>query len=647
MFKAFPLIILLLLQVTLHGQITSTWTSKNRVAVSKMEKALKEYEKGKIAATMALVRKAIKADSSFIEAYILMAEIAMDSGDDSIAIMALEYAVAISPGFFPNNLYNLGNMYIRQAQYEKALLSLNRYKTLPNQTQELLAGVERSIATCHFAQKAMKNPVNFNPINLGNGVNSAKNEFHPSLTVDEMALLFTRADLSTKNMDGIDENLYVSQFRDYEWQPARNLGNPVNTHFNEGAGTIAADGQTIVFTMCEIMGHYGNERQGNGSCDLFFSYKTGNGWTTPMNLGAPVNTRNWESQPALDANGNTLYFIRSVGKGNSDIYVTTLNENGNWMPPKPLGPQINTPAKEMSVFIHPDGQTLYFASEGHPGMGGLDIFMSRRTPTGDWGPPVNLGYPINTSKDESGFVISGSGRHAYFASDRDGGSGGIDIYYFELDPSLRPYPVTYLKGVVYDAETTKPLEARFELINLASGETVISAWSNPSTGEFLLSLPADQTYALNVNQEGYLFYSDHFELKGDFTDLKPFEKDIPLQPIKKGETVVLRNIFFDLDQFVLKPESMTELNRLATLLIENPGIYIEIGGHTDNSGSRKHNETLSENRAKAVYDYLISKNIASQRLTYKGYADDIPIADNRNEEGKAQNRRTEFKIIQY
>ncbi len=642
------LLFFFILFLTFNVSAQQSWTSRNRKAVSQMNKAVESYELGDITQAYAYVSKAIKADSSFIEAYILLAEICMDSpGKDSLAIVALEYAVAINPGFYPANLVNLADLYIRQGDYQDALVMLNRLQSLKVTNPQTLANAERSIGNCLFAQKAMKNPVDFNPVNLGSGVNTELDEYHPSLTVDEKWLLYTRADASQTQRDRMDENLYLSQFRDYLWQPSKNIGKPVNTQFNEGAATISPDGQLIIYTMCEISGQYGNGLKGYGSCDLFLAWRTATNWTTAVSLGAPVNTSRWESQPALDADGRTLYFIRSVGKENSDIFYTTRNEEGYWKVPVPLGNHINTPGREMSVFIHPDGQTLYFSSDGHTGMGGLDVFMCRRQPGGEWGNPVNLGYPLNTGKDESGFVISGSGKYGYFASGREGGYGGLDIYSFELDPSLRPWPVTYLRGVVYDAESTKPLEANFELIDLESGNIVYNSWSNPETGDFLVTLPSEKSYALNVSRDGYLFYSDHCALKGESSYQKPFLKDIPLQPIKKGESVVLRNIFFDTDQFTLKPESRVELDRLAELLKKNAGIHIEIGGHTDNIGTRKHNETLSENRAKAVADYLVAKGIDVARLSFKGYADTIPIADNRTEEGRAQNRRTEFTITRY
>jgi outer membrane protein OmpA-like peptidoglycan-associated protein len=629
------------------------WTSGSRSAVRSQERALNHYQAGNTSKALQEVRKAIRSDSSFIEAYMLLAEISLDQGDESMAIFALEYVVAIDQQFFPQSLFHLGDLYISQGEYTRALAVLNRYTQLPNRRENgVIQAVERSIATCHFALEAMKNPVAFNPVNLGEGVNTELDEYYPSLTVDEQILLFTRLDRAPQTPDGWDENLYLSQYRDYLWQSARNIGSPVNTRYNEGASAISPDGQMIVFTSCEIMRGmgYGAGRSGYGSCDLFYTFRNGESWSPPKNLGRPVNSNLWESQPAFDADGKTLYFVRGIPErggtiANADIFFTQLNDKGQWSDPIALGPNINTSGNEEGVFIHPDGQTLYFSSDGHPGMGGYDVFLSRRGPDGAWGPSVNLGYPINTARNELGFIVSASGKMAYFSSNRPGGAGGQDIYRFELDPSLRPFPVTYLKGVVYDAVTTKPVAASFELINLNTGKVIISSYSDGGTGEFMLSLPTDQPWMLNVSKENYLFYSDHFELTGRFTALEPFEKDIPLQPVKTGESMVLRNIFFDIDQAVLKSESVTELNKLATLLLQNNRIEIEISGHTDNTGSRERNQILSENRAKAVVEYLIAQGVDSSRLTYKGYADRVPIADNTTEEGRALNRRTEFKIL--
>jgi outer membrane protein OmpA-like peptidoglycan-associated protein len=278
-------------------------------------------------------------------------------------------------------------------------------------------------------------------------------------------------------------------------------------------------------------------------------------------------------------------------------------------------------------------------------MGGFDLFISRMDADGNWSSPVDLGYPINTYADEINLVVNAKGDVAYISSDKLGGKGGMDIYSFKLYKEAQPSMVTYFKGVVFDKETNNRLEAKFELTDLSTGKSVSRSTSDPVTGEFLLALPLDREYGLNVSKPGYLFYSDHFELRGENSKTKPFIYNVPLQPIRVGETVILRNIFFDTDKFELKDESRSELARLISLLKSNPQISIEISGHTDNHGTADHNIVLSKNRAEAVYNYLILNGIAKERLSYSGFGMTRPIDTNDTEAGRANNRRTEFKVV--
>src|SRR6185312_873849 len=406
--------------------------------------------------------------------------------------------------------------------------------------------------------------------------------------------------------------------------------------------SISADGNLLIFAS-DRPGGYGDQ-------DLYYSFRVGNEWSRPRNMGPPINTRNWETQPCLASDERTLYFVRGKVVGykveQQDIYETVLSDSGTWSMPVKLSDTINTPGVEEWPCIAPDNQTLYFASDGHPGFGGLDLFMSRRLPNNRWGIPVNLGYPINTPKNETGIAIDPDGRLAYFSSDRPGGRGKMDIYSFLLPDSLRPQQVTYMKGKVYDAATMQPLIANFTLIDLTTGKVVSESTSRPVDGIFLVCLPVNRNYALNVSKNGYLFYSENFSLKDVKANYEhPYLKNVPLQPIDTGATIVLKNIFFETNKYDLKPESEIELGKLIAFLKNNPTIKIEISGHTDNQGTPQSNIILSENRAKAVYDYLIAHSIDARRLTYKGYGQTRPIATNDTPEGRQLNRRTEMKII--
>jgi outer membrane protein OmpA-like peptidoglycan-associated protein len=479
---------------------------------------------------------------------------------------------------------------------------------------------------------------------MGNKINTKYDDYWPMLTADEQIIYTTkmipvdmRFPLSEKNRQ--EDFFFNKKLNNGQWGPLYHIGKPINTKLNEGAPSISADGQWFYFTACQRPG-------GKGRCDIYKTRKTGDSWLTPVNLGPPINTSAWESQPSVTADGRTLYFTsdRPGTIGNLDIWVSHLKQDGTWSKPENLGPVINTKEKEMSPFIHPDGKTLYFVSNGHPGFGNQDIFISRKNNDGSWQKPVNLGWPINSQNEERGVFVNARGNLALISAARDGNQD-IDIYSFELYPKIQPTPSTYVTGIIRDAETKKTLEAELQLVNIETGDTIAENISDSKTGKYLVVLPTKNTYAFNVSKKGYLFYSENFNLTGNYDINKPFVKNIDLQAIKPGKKVVLKNIFFELDSYELKPESKIELNKLIEFLNLNPTVKIELAGHTDNQGSRLHNITLSQNRAKAVYNYLTQKGIKASRLQYKGYGQDQPIADNSTKKGRALNRRTEFKVI--
>jgi outer membrane protein OmpA-like peptidoglycan-associated protein len=391
---------------------------------------------------------------------------------------------------------------------------------------------------------------------------------------------------------------------------------------------------------------------------MFYTKKLGSRWTDPVNLPGSVNTPTWESQPSLSADGKTLYFVRRVSKRgepvDSDIFVARLLDNGQWSTPVPLPKHINTPLQEESVLIHPDGKTLYFASRGHIGMGGSDIYMTRMDTKGNWSTPENLGYPINTKYDENSLMVSPDGEIAFFASDRKGGYGDLDIYYFIMPEEFRPTKTLYFEGIVFDALSKAPIPGKFQLVDLKTGKEVIFSEADKITGEFLVSLPLNREYALNVSYPGYTFFSKNFNMTNP-EGLEAIHMDVPMVPITSDKPVLLENVFFDLGKATLRPESFVELDKLFEFLQKNPSVKIEIGGHTDTRGDDKENLTLSNNRAKAVYDYLISKGIVLERLSFKGYGETQPVVsdatiakmatDKEKETAHQSNRRTEYKII--
>jgi outer membrane protein OmpA-like peptidoglycan-associated protein len=500
----------------------------------------------------------------------------------------------------------------------------------------------KSIKSCEFAVNAMKNPVPFNPVSVGSGINTNDDEYWPSITADGQTLMFTRQPNISNNPDFkgvVQEDFYISYFVNNVWQKAFNAGAPLNTIQNEGAQTLSSDGSYMYFTAC-------NRPDGLGNCDLYFSAFNNGKWSEPYNLGAPVNTNHWESTPSISADGKTLFFSssRPGGYGGKDIWLTRLNDKNKWTEPVNLGSVINTEGDEMSPFIHFDGKTLYFASDGRVGMGGFDLFVSRMKDDSTWTEPQNLGYPINTFNDEMGLIIESGGQKAYYSSVRDK-SRGKDIFSFNLYEAVRPNPVSYIKGKVYDKMTGRLLKAEYELINLSTGKIIIKNVTD-DTGNFLVCLPSGYNYGINVSKPGYLFYSENFMLEGIHTASKPYIKKIVLNPAIVGEKMQLSNVFYEIDSWQLKKESITELDNLVSLLSENSNLVMEIGGYTDSTGSEQYNMALSEKRALSVVNYLIKRGISSDRLKYKGYGNTSPLGDNVTSEGRKLNRRTEAKIVE-
>jgi outer membrane protein OmpA-like peptidoglycan-associated protein len=360
-----------------------------------------------------------------------------------------------------------------------------------------------------------------------------------------------------------------------------------------------------------------------------------------------VNLESWDSQPCFSADGQTLYFAsaRLGGEGGSDIWSTRFIQDKGWTSPVNAGKQINTNQEEMAPFIHADGMSMYFSSKGHTGMGGFDLYFSRRDSTGNWMKPENLGWPVNTEADEINMVVSTNGKGAYLSSDLEDGYGGYDIYRFDLPVEFAPQKVSYLEGYVYDAETKKAVGAEIELFDLASGELSVRCASDPDKGYYIAALPGGKNYALNISKEGYLFYSENFNLEVTEILEEAVQKDVYLKPIKAGESFVLNNIFFDTDEYTLKDISLVELYKLNAFLVRNQGVNIMICGHTDDVGTAEYNQTLSENRAKSVFSFLVEHGITVSRLKFKGFGKSEPVAGNDTEEGRAENRRTEILIL--
>ncbi|MEJ7692141.1 OmpA family protein [Daejeonella sp.] len=583
------------------------------------------------------LKKAVSEDNQFTAAYQQLGDLYRRLGDYPNAVINYKKVLEIDPAFHHLTYFGLGESELNTGDYANALVHFKKYASSTGLSDESKIRTAKYIADGIFSLEAIKKPVSFKPVNMGSGINSTQDEYLPVITADESKIIFTRK--SSNN-----EDFYASVKSQEKWSAAKALSANINTfEFNEGAQCISPDGNYLFFTGC-------NRPDGLGRCDIYISKWEGSEWSRPFNIGAPVNTPGWESQPSISADGRTLYFVstRNGGRGGYDLWKSDLMAGGSWSVPVNLGPEINTPYDEHSPFIHPDDQTLYFSSNGWPGLGNKDLFITHKKNPSEqkilWEKPQNLGYPINTFGEESGLSISSSGRLAFFASDKQGGLGGFDIYSFEMPENLRPKPVTYVKGVVFDKTSKQRLDAKIQIINLKTGSFAFDDFTDAVAGEFLATLTPGNSFALNVSKPGYLFYSQNFtpDLK---EAIKPYMIEVPLQKIEIGGLVVLNNIFFETNKFDLLPESKTELGQLITFLRENPAVSIEIAGHTDNVGDDKSNQALSESRAKTVYDYLVVNKVPASKLNFKGYGESMPVNDNTTEINRKNNRRTEFKII--
>ncbi|MBN2683571.1 MAG: OmpA family protein [Bacteroidales bacterium] len=582
----------------------------------------------------------LKIDSLHTKSIVLLATIYMETAKYEDAAVVYKKAVRIGIDDMPYVYFDYANVLFMLEDYKNAEINYSKYiKTATEEKDIRLANLQ--LESCKFAQNAIKNPVDFKPINLGSGVNSSYDEYLPSISPDESTLVITRK-LPSKDpyaQGQRQEDFYICSKSGESWSVAKPIPGNLNTYFNEGAQTLSSDGNVMFFTAC-------SRKEGVGSCDIYYAVKYNGQWTKAINAGEPLNTEAWESQPSLSSDNTTLYFSsnREGGFGGLDLYKAKLKPDGSFETPVNLGPQINSEFDESGPYIHPDNKTLYFTSNGWPGMGGMDLFMSKLNEKGEWTKPVNLGYPINTFNNEASIALNAKGNMAFISSSREGGRGGIDIYSFELYEKARPTEVTYLKGVVYDSETLKKLGAKFELIDLETSKIIIESTSSSANGEFLVCVPTDKDYALNVSKDGYLFFSENFTFSKLDAENKPYVKDIPLQAIKSGVSIILKNVFFDSNSYTLKNQSKAELLKLVDFMKKNNEVAIEISGHTDDIGKDETNLLLSENRAKAVFDYLVSNGVDKSRLSAKGYGETKPITPNDSDQARAKNRRTEFTI---
>ena len=624
--------------------IVSCSTSKNangqqsvsKKAQSLFNEGLKFQSYGEYEQAINLFKQSIKKAPKFLNAYDALANTyqknnqLINSKNTYLKLLSLK-----SDHFF--GLYELGNIYFDLGNLDSSEFYYRRFLKINSSNDKYAQNAQLNLRDINFSRDAFKNPVNVNPVNMGSSINSENQEYSPAFAIDEKTIYITKR-MGNLSDNRPNEDLYFAELNDESWDKVKDIGPPINTIENEGAFSISSDGNYIFFTSCSRNG-------GKGQCDIWLTSKKNNRWDEPKNLQSPINTKYWESQPSISSDGRMLYFSsdRPGGYGGTDIWVSEFSISG-WSAPKNLGPTVNTSKDEQFPFIHSDNRTLYFSSNGHPGLGKSDLYLTRKDVKLNWETPINMGFPINSRGQDWNLVVARDGKTAYFSSNQLKGFGGLDIYTFQLPEKLQAEKVSYLRGYVRDAITKQPLSANVELSPI-NGEPTTLTYAKPGTGMFLVPLKTNMKFALTIDKDGYLFYTEFYNMPAIQRD-QPIELFIDLEKIELGNSVVLKNIFFDTDKSDIKDESKQELEKLIDFLSENNSIRIEISGHTDNVGDSKHNMVLSENRAKSVCDFLTNNGIEKSRLTYKGFGDTQPIKQNNTDENRAKNRRTEFKIIQ-
>jgi OOP family OmpA-OmpF porin len=622
---------------TLFSQNLST---TNKKAIQHFQYADNMLQQRKFEDAKEALYQAIDKDPNFVEAYLKLGSIHKIFGEKEKARNAFKKAAELKPNYKPMALIysTLAEYSFNEGQYEEAKKYFQMVLDVKADEKLLIELANRGKENCEFAIEAKKHPLNFKPVKMSPTINNFYVQAYPILTADQQTMIYYIIRTGERNAKG---DIMISKKENGAWTHPVSISDKINTEMDEGAPSMSADGRSLVYAAC-------NRPDAIGGCDIYISYREGDQWSEPINMGREINSTSWDSEPSISADGRTLYFSseRPGGQGRMDIWYSKLVQNGSWSKAQNMGPDINTKGDEVAPFIHANGSTLYYSSNNLPGMGGYDIFSTKKKGN-EWTYPKNIGYPINTSDNEGTVFITVDGKKGYYYvyDKKIMQNPPSTLYEFDVPQEIQEEEKsTYAKGTVYDATTKKQLSATVELIDIKTNQVKQKVGSDPVTGEYMLVLTEGSEYALNVSKEGYLFSSSFFDYKTPSV-FNPLTLDIYLTPIKAGASVVLNNIFFANNSYELEEKSTSELENIVAFMTVNPTVSIELGGHTDDVGSDAANMELSQKRAKSVYDYLIGAGIAATKLKFKGYGETKPVVPNINEENRAKNRRIEFKVL--
>lgn len=616
-----------------------------------------------------LLLEAIKHEPEFAQAYYILGHInyqkAINALNDINQIRFLDLYFSRAEKYFlkvfeicPHHedylsTYYLGMFYYNIKQYEKAKFYLDIFATKSSINDNRMNITVERLKNCNTYFNLITNPIDFKPISL-EGVSTQFDEFLPMLSPDGEFILYTlRYRNKEKNeLTESEKEVFTVSYKSDSTRsgheiflPGKAMPYPFNDGRNQGAVSITIDNNLLFITICEFTSVNSLPYK---NCDIYSSTFIEGKWSTLVNLGENINGKNtWEGQPSVSADGKMLYFAsaRAGGLGGIDIYQSKRKSSEKWGKAKNLGEIINTNGNDKSPFIHSDSRTLYFSSDGRFGMGGFDIYFTKMK-DGEWTEPQNIGYPINTKDDDLGFIVSTSGKKAYFSSNKLNGKGGWDIYGFDLYKEARPEKVLFVKGRLLDEKGDVLVDAKVELKSTKDNRKT-EALVDRLTGNYAVaaSVRPKEEFIMTVKKLDYSFTSRYIKPSEELFE-EPAQIDFEVKPIKVGVRVKIHNIYFAFNSSDLNSISMIVLDNFIEFLEENPNIKIRLEGHTDNIDDDDFNLKLSNNRAKAVYDYLVNHNVDDIRMSYKGYGESKPIADNITLEGRALNRRTEFNIIE-
>ncbi|MDW3194816.1 MAG: OmpA family protein [Cytophagales bacterium] len=621
---------LLLLLLPCFGQ---NFHTKDKKAIKLYEKSEEQFKSRDFEGGIKSLNQALERDPDFAEAYLKLAGVYnyLRAEDASFANYQRYYETIPKEEVNPKIARGLAVRYYQRGKYEKASEVLNYY--LSSLKGNVMGkGDSVLLHSIEYSHRSLLKPMIRETRKLSDSVNRFSLQYFPVLTIDNQSIVYTKRDGTGIQFD---EDIVIAHKKNGVWETANGIASTINTGFNEGACSISADGRTLIFTSCE-------GRRSYGSCDLYYVIREGDEWGKPKNLGKTVNSSSWDSQPSLSADGKTLYFVsnRPGGHGKRDIWVTQQKE-GVWTKPTNLGPRINTAQDESTPFIHFNGESLFFSSKGHVGLGGFDLYVSERS--GDeWTNPVNLGYPTNDFEDQSGLFITADGKMAFYTDESENRS---ELFSFDIEvDTLLSHKASYLTGLITNKETDLPIEAKLELYDLITQEKLYSTTSDPVTGRYFMALFEGGEYGAYASADGFLFEDFQFDLQSS-VDLKPDTLNISLNPLRSGETIILENVYFEFDSYALIDKSKSELDLVFQFLKKNEKLEVEIAGHTDASGGSAYNLDLSEKRAKSVYDFLVEKGIPGSRMKYKGYGSQFPVSQSEQQTDDSKNRRIEFRIL--